>query len=381
MRTVLERLRKSLNISETPIGEKAVNPKAVNPKAFGKAGMAHTLSQALKRGLVLLFVAILTTSLTTGCSSVFLAETSTNPWEVIALPTTETLSDVAFAEGGQHGWLVGSKTTLLESTDAGKTWEPRILELGEQPYTFTSIDFSGEEGWLVGQPSIMLHTTDGGTSWSNIPLDPQLPGQPLLITAIGKNSAELATDIGAIYQTKDGGQQWKGLVQSAVGVVRNMTRNVNGEYVAVSSRGNFYSTWQPGQEAWQPHNRENSKRLQNMGFTQDGLLWLIARGGQMQFGTEKTQYEEWTKPVNPELASSWGLLDIAYRTPQELWVTGGSGNLIMSNDGGTTWMKDKAVENVPTNFYRIKFLDAQKGYVLGQRGYLLRYNDGAIAAA
>ena len=276
-------------------------------------------SRTWKKVITLVMVALFATS----CGNVYLEGTATNPWEVIALPTEAAISDVAFAKGGDHGWLVGSRTTLLESTDAGQTWEPRTLELGEQNYTFTSIAFSGDEGWLVGQPNIMLHTTDGGTSWSNIPLDPKLPGQPLLVTATGKESAELATDIGAIYVTKDGGQQWKGLVQSAVGVVRNMTRNDEGRYVAVSSRGNFYSTWIPGQDAWQPHNRENSKRLQNMGFTKDGLLWLIARGGQLQFGTEQTDYEEWTEPVNPEFASSWGLLDIAYRTPEELWVTGG----------------------------------------------------------
>ena len=324
---------------------------------------------------------VMIAALTTSCGNVFLAGTETNPWEVIALPTEASISDVAFARNGEHGWLVGSRTTLLESTDAGKTWDPRILDLGEQQYTFTSIDFSGDEGWLVGQPSIMLHTTDGGTSWSNIPLDPQLPGEPLLVTAIGKDSAELATDIGAIYKTEDGGQQWKGLVQSAVGVVRNMTRNSEGRYVAVSSRGNFYSTWVPGDDAWQPHNRENSKRLQNMGFTKDGLLWLIARGGQMQFGTENVAYEDWSEPVNPEFASSWGLLDIAYRTPKELWVTGGSGNLLMSDDGGETWKKDKAVEDVPTNFYRIKFLANDRGYVLGQRGYLLRYEEEPTVAA
>ena len=85
--------------------------------------------------------------------------------------------------------------------------------------------------------------------------------------------------------------------------------------------------------------------------------------------------EDWGESINPEFASSWGLLDIAYRTSEELWVTGGSGNLLMSPDGGETWQKDKAVENVPTNFYRVKFLGTDKGYILGQRGYLLRYND------
>lgn len=101
----------------------------------------------------------------------------------------------------------------------------------------------------------------------------------------------------------------------------------------------------------------------------------------MQFGTEQVNYEDWTKPVNPESASSWGLLDMAYRTPQELWVTGGSGNLLMSDDGGQTWKKDKAVENVPTNFYRVKFLAGDRGYVLGQRGYLLRYEEELTQSA
>lgn len=345
---------------------------------FGFLGRAwRAIAQKISIGGVAIALIAL---MTTGCGNVYLSDTETNPWEVIALPTEAALSDVAFAGDGEHGWLVGSRTTLLETTDAGKTWDPRVLGLGEQQYTFTSIDFEGNEGWLVGQPNIMLHTEDGGTSWSNIPLDPQLPGQPLLITALGSDSAELATDVGAIYRTDDGGQQWKGLVQSAVGIVRNMTRSPEGRYVAVSARGNFYSTWLPGQDSWQPHNRENSKRLQNMGFDKDGLLWLIARGGQMQFGTEQTNYEEWTEPINPEFAASWGLLDAAYRKPKELWVTGGSGNLLKSADGGESWKKDKAVENVPTNFYRIKFLGEDRGYVLGQRGYLLRYDEAHQSA-
>jgi photosystem II stability/assembly factor-like uncharacterized protein len=267
---------------------------------------------------------------------------------------------------------VGNRNTLLETRDGGNTWKQRELALEDKSYTFTSIDFDGNEGWITGLPSVLLHTTDGGESWESIPLSPKLPGSPFLVTALGPDSAEMATDVGAIYVTQDGGSHWKALVQAAVGVVRNMTRSDDGRYVAVSSRGNFYSTWAPGQDEWIPHNRENSRRLQNMGFDADGKLWVIARGGQLRFSNSRGS-SDFTEAISPEFGSSWGLLDMAFRTQDEVWVSGGGGNLLCSFDGGQTWYKDSTVEDVPANFYRIAFMGSDKGFVLGQRGALLKY--------
>ncbi|WP_008313087.1 photosynthesis system II assembly factor Ycf48 [Leptolyngbya sp. PCC 6406] len=324
------------------------------------------------RSLAIAAVAILAVS----CGNAFLPSLDSNPWEVISLETEATFSDIAFTADPSHGWLVGSRTTLLETTDGGKTWEPRSLNLGDQRYTFTSVSFADQEGWVAGQPSILLHTRDGGGSWEKVPLSEKLPGTPFMVTALKANEVELATDVGAIYRTKDGGKNWKALVLGAVGVVRNMTRSEDGSYVAVSSRGNFYSTWTPGELDWEPHNRQNSRRLQNIGFDKSGGLWLIARGGQLQFSPTGSE-DGWQDPLNPELASSWGLLDMGYRTPDEIWVSGGSGNLLNSQDGGKTWYKDKELSAVPSNFYRILFMSPEQGFILGQRGYLLRYEGKA----
>jgi photosystem II stability/assembly factor-like uncharacterized protein len=312
-----------------------------------------------------------------GCSNV--VSTTYNPWEVVAVPTNAKLLDIAFTDNPQHGFLVGSNATLLETKDGGTTWQPLKLELDDQRYRFNTVSFAGKEGWIAGEPALLLHTTDEGRSWSRIQLSENLPGNPVSIVALGQNTVEIATDVGAIYKTTDGGQNWKAQVEQAVGVVRNIERSTDGKYVAVSAKGNFYSTWEPGLNAWVPHNRNSSRRVENMGFAENGQVWMLARGGQVQF-TDPANPDEWQKAQNPELATSWGLLDLAYRTPDEVWISGGSGNLLRSSDGGKTWEKDRDVEEVPANFYKIVFLNQEKGFVIGDRGVLLKYNPNIAAA-
>ncbi|MEB3209717.1 MAG: photosynthesis system II assembly factor Ycf48 [Leptolyngbyaceae bacterium] len=323
---------------------------------------------SIKRFFLLLAVVVFCS----GCASAYLDSSGSNPWETVTLPTEETALDIAFVDR-QHGWIVGKRATLLETFDGGKNWSEKRLDLSDtQAYNLTSISFAGNEGWVVGEPSIMLHTTDAGASWERIALSPQLPGTTRMVTAIGEKSAELVTDVGAIYRTEDSGKHWKAMVDESVGMFRNIARSSDGRYITVSSRGNFYSTWEPGQSAWQQHNRTSSRRLQNMGFGSDGRLWLLARGGVVQF-SEPDTLENWDEQVAPEFSTSWGLLDLAYRTPDEIWLSGGSGNLLVSTDGGASWKKDRAIENVPSNLYRVVFPSSDQGFILGKGNILLRY--------
>jgi photosystem II stability/assembly factor-like uncharacterized protein len=331
------------------------------------------LLKKLKNLLVCLTIALLCTS----CSSV--PSLSYNPWQVISLPTEATFADLSFTNDENHGWLVGSRGTLFETTDGGDTWQERKIDLGDEKVSYSDISFNGQEGWIVGKPSILLHTDDAGASWSRIPLSSKLPGAPESIIALGPKTAEMVTDLGAIYKTTNGGANWKALVEGAVGVARTITRSPDGRYIAVSAKGNFYSTWTPGDTEWTPHNRNSSRRLQNMGFGSDGRLWLLARGGQVQF-SEGEDLENWDEGIFPEFSTSWGLLDLGYRTPEEIWVAGGSANLLRSVDGGVTWEKDRGIEDVASNFYKVTFLTPEKGFVLGNNGVLLKYNPQAEAA-
>ncbi|MBW4513208.1 MAG: photosynthesis system II assembly factor Ycf48 [Scytonematopsis contorta HA4267-MV1] len=322
-----------------------------------------------------LFALVLVGLLCIGCSRV--SATTYNPWKVVSVPTEENLLDISLVGNSGHGFLVGSNSTLMETKDGGESWQPIALELGdEQQYRFNSVSFSGSEGWVAGEPSLILHTTDEGRSWSRIPLSEKLPGNPLSVVALGPNKAEMATNVGAIYQTADGGKNWKAQVEQSVGVVRNLKRSDDGKYVAVSAKGNFYSTWEPGLTSWVGHNRNSSRRLENMGFADNGRLWMLARGGQIQF-SDPEKPDEWLEAQNPERSASWGLLDLAYRTPEEIWIGGGGGSMLLSTDGGNTWQRDTLLEKVPANFYKVVFFSPDEGFVVGDHGVLLKYQQVA----
>ncbi len=325
----------------------------------------------LKRLLTPLLALVLALGLG-GCVTTGLPAAQASPWEAVPLATRSNPLDVAFTNE-RHGFLVGSNRLILETNDAGASWAERALDLPEEEnFRLISIDFKGDEGWIAGQPGLLLHTTDGGQNWSRLFLDTKLPGEPYLITAEGRNSAELATNVGAIYTTSDGGNSWQAQVSDAAGAVRELRRNDDGRYVSVSGLGNFFSTWAPGQDTWQPHQRMSSQRLQSMGFQPDGSLWMVARGAQIRFNPDGSNPEEWGKAIIP-ITNGYGYLDMAWDPRGDIWTGGGSGTLLVSHDGGKRWEKDPVGAKQPTNFTRISFSPDGKGFVLGERGSLLRW--------
>ena len=307
-----------------------------------------------------------------GCVSTGLPAASASPWQPVDIHTKSNPLAVAFTDS-QHGFLVGSNRLILETDDAGASWEERALDLPvEENFRLISVDFSGDEGWIVGQPGLLLHSTDRGQSWSRLFLDTKLPGEPYLVTALGRSSAELATNVGAVYRTRDSGNSWQAEVEDAAGAVRDLRRSADGRYVSVSGLGNFFATWNPGEGVWTPHQRVSSQRLQAMGFQPDGGLWMLARGAQLRFSADANSADDWSKPIIP-ITNGYGYLDMAWDPSGAIWAGGGSGTLLTSADGGKTWRKDPVGAQQPTNFSRIAFLPDGKGFVLGERGSLLRW--------
>lgn len=331
-----------------------------------------------------------------GSKPVLAAEEALSEWERVYLPIDPgvVLLDIAFVpDDPSHGFLLGTRQTILETKDGGNTWAPRSIPSAEDEdfnYRFNSISFKGKEGWIVGKPAILLYTDDAGDTWKRVPLSAQLPGDMVYIKATGEKGAEMVTDQGAIYITSNGGYNWKAAVQETVSATLNRTvssgisgasyytgtfstvnRSPDGNYVAVSSRGNFYLTWEPGQAFWQPHNRAVARRIQNMGWRADGGLWLLVRGGGLYLSKGAGIMEEFEEI--PVQSRGFGILDVGYRSQDEAWAAGGSGILLKTTNSGKSWTRDKAADNIAANLYSVKFVNEKQGFVLGNDGVLLKY--------
>jgi len=231
-------------------------------------------------------------------------------WKPVDLPiATESpiLFDIEFDPANpKNGFIVGNKGTFLQTTDGGKSWQAKSfanLDPEEEiNYRFTKMSFLDGEGWIIGKPAILLHTRDSGSSWERVPLSPKLPGDPYNIIALGSGKAEMSTSAGAIYTTENSGRNWKAQVRETIdatlnrvsssgvqgasyfsGSINDIQRDIDGSYLAVSSRGNFYLTYRPGDEFWIPHNRQSSRRITSMGFIKARLedgLWMSTAGGE-----------------------------------------------------------------------------------------------------
>lgn len=324
-------------------------------------------------------------------------------WSKVAVPFEDTVYDIDF-DSADHGYLVGARGAFAETNDGGKTWEPRSfsnLDAEEEiTYRFQVVSFKDGEGWVLGKPTLMLHTKDDGKSWERIPLSPKLPGEPTSVLALGPGKAEMTTSSGAVYVTENAGRNWKAQVKETIdatlnrmsssgvsgasyftGSIINQVRDADGAYLAVSSRGNFFLTWEPGQDFWIPHNRGTPRRIQNMGFIEKDIhkgLWMTLNGGKLFISPNEVDLSsDKFDFIEADIKTGgYGITDVAYRNDQEVWAVGGSNTMYVSFDSGKKFTFDKSANDIPGNLYNVKFFKeyGNMGWALGSNGLLLRYN-------
>jgi len=105
------------------------------------------------------------------------------------------------------GWAVGSRGTIVKTTDGGTTWvlQTSGTYTGLKDVCFTDSDNGTVVGFSTMLGSIILRTTDGGANWIS-----QLSGVPWVsgVSFTDSNNGTVVGGDGTILRTTDGGLTW-----------------------------------------------------------------------------------------------------------------------------------------------------------------------------
>ncbi|MBD0371486.1 MAG: hypothetical protein ICV60_11660 [Pyrinomonadaceae bacterium] len=84
-------------------------------------------------------------------------------WSRRPSPTRYLLLGGTFIDA-EHGWLVGARSTILQTFDGGETWREGMVDARD--VRFTSVSFVETRiGWAVGSAGRIFMTLDGGRTW------------------------------------------------------------------------------------------------------------------------------------------------------------------------------------------------------------------------
>jgi photosystem II stability/assembly factor-like uncharacterized protein len=87
-------------------------------------------------------------------------------WDSIAPVTGATLTGVAFAADGKHGWAVGHDALVLGTSDAGRTWTRQWQGPNLSDSFLDVVAISPSDVIAVGAYGLYLRSTDGGQTWA-----------------------------------------------------------------------------------------------------------------------------------------------------------------------------------------------------------------------
>ena len=274
-----------------------------------------------------------------------------------------------------HGWMIGDSTSkdddgetvLLSTINGGRTWMIQKIP------NLLSVHFSDlQNGWAVGRNATLLRTTNGGNDWKPVEEIQSVIGLPVESSnynfgfrdvyfldaehgwLIGNFYGRAQSNIGGLFVTSDGGKTWKrlpltfqtqyvsgrftpGLLHSVRFADEN-TGSVTGEMRDGENRFFFALHTRDGGKTWEQH-RTPSRATHSTQFLDPTNGWMAA------FAPREGSAEA-----------------VVYDT-----------SLMRTDNGGMSWQNDFTAKG--SRIRSIFFLSPYKGWAVGDRGMILRYEE------
>jgi photosystem II stability/assembly factor-like uncharacterized protein len=343
-------------------------------------------------GLVLLTVAL-------GCHR----EVEMLPLIERTIYVTDRFYDVQ-ALSTDRAFVVGYGGKILETTDGGRTWEPRPSGVETALYSVRFTD--GEHGWISGQEGVILHTADGGKTWQKQEshatfTDPDTGEQPLYlfsVYAVDNDRAWAVGDRSIITSTSDGGKTWRGRkvametdlsggqsLASADPILYDVKFTDAQRGWIVGEFGKIMHT-EDGGETWKEQERS---LMEGTGIfdlldlpTLFGLHMVsgqegVASGLEGRLARTTDGGQRWTfDPVEVDVPLVDPLFKVVQFPDGSGWAAGAAGEVMRREPGEQAWKRAKLGQDVLTWLHGISFSDQQHGWLVGGYGLIFRTTDG-----
>lgn len=261
----------------------------------------------------------------------------------------------------------GERTMLFYTDNGGRTWNRKPMP------NVTKLHFiDPKNGWAVGKNATVLRTTDGGENWSPVPDLDKLIGLPIESSnynfgfndiqfidsehgwMIGNFYGRARSNIGGIFVTLDGGKSWKRIPLTL------QTQHSSGRFTPGLLHSIHFTDPNTGSLTGEMNDGEG--RFFFVLHTRDaGKSWEQFRTPSR--ATHNTQFLDlsngWTAAFAPREGAAEA---VVYDT-----------TLMRTDNGGMSWQKDYVARG--RRIRSVFFLSPTKGWAVGDRGAILRYDE------
>jgi photosystem II stability/assembly factor-like uncharacterized protein len=300
-------------------------------------------------------------------------------WKPLLSGVSANINFIHFLDWN-HGWMIGEaikgigardedegETLLLNTINGGRTWMiqkiPNLLAVH-----FTDL----QNGWAVGKNATLLRTTNGGDDWKPVPEIQSVIGLPVESSnynfgfrdvffldanrgwLIGNFYGRAQSNIGCLFVTEDGGATWKRVP------VTLQTQKVSGRFTPGLLHAVQFTDANNGSVTGEMTDGEG-RYFFALHTRNGGKTWEQFRTPSR--ATHSTQFLDrangWMAAFAPREGSAEA---IVYDT-----------SLLRTDNGGLSWQNDFTAKG--SRIRSVFFLSPNKGWAVGDRGMILRYEE------
>jgi photosystem II stability/assembly factor-like uncharacterized protein len=205
---------------------------------------------------------------------------------------------------------------------------------------FSTCFFNAQEGWIVGELGRIFRTVDGGATF--LRTDTGTRSAFLSVACLPDRSVIAVGQYGLAMRSRDGGTSWQKLPTGANRNLLAVAFASDRVGVAVGDYGTIVRT-EDGGNTW----------------------------SKVSLPTDIPLPEDIAEIIEP---GDVLLYDAQFVDDHTGWIVGEFGVILVTHDGGTTWMAQKSP--VDTTLFGVNFPDVQHGWAVGIEGVMLRTEDG-----